>query len=78
MSSPPRAPDDRGLNAGEKREIRNDVLSLVPAVLVAFALRWVLISSVGWAPRRAMLVSIAAGIVLALVLQRALRDRAAP
>jgi hypothetical protein len=75
MPTPPPTRDDRGLNAGEKREIRQDVLTFVPAVLVAFVLRWVLVANAGWTSRRAMLVSIGVGIVLALLLQRALRGR---
>lgn len=76
--SAPRPPhdDDRSLNAGEKRELREAALTFLPAVAVAFVLRWTLVTSAGWTPRRALIASVALGIVLALLLQRALRRRA--
>jgi hypothetical protein len=70
---PPR--DDRALNAGEKRELREAVLTFAPAVLVAFVLRWALVTNAGWTPRRALVWSIGVGIVVALLLQRAVRRR---
>ena len=60
----------------ERRERRDAVLTFVPATLVAFLLRWALVTTAGWERRRAMLAAIAFGIVLALVLQRALARRA--
>jgi len=78
MSSLPPAHDDRGLNPQEKREVWDAVLTFAPAVAVALVLRWVLVANAGWAPRRALLASIGLGIVLALLLQRALRQREGP
>ena len=46
-----------------------------PAVLVAFVLDWALVARAGWPERRALLTSIGVGIVLALLLQRALARR---
>jgi hypothetical protein len=73
MSSPPSRHDDDRLNAGERREVREAVLTFVPTVLVAFVLRWALVRNAGWQPNRASAASIGVGIVLALLLQRALR-----
>ena len=72
MSSPS-GHDDNRLSAGERREMREAALSVVPAVLAAFVLRWALVTHAGWDPGRALIASIGAGIVLALLLQRALR-----
>ena len=74
MSGPPPAPGDNHLSPGEKREFRDAALAFGPAVLAAFVLRWALVTNAGWAPGRALLVSIGVGIVLALLLQRALRQ----
>ena len=63
--TPPENPD--------RRELRDALLTFGPAILAAFVLRWALVENVGWAPRRALLASIAVGIVLALTLQRAIR-----
>ena len=75
MSTPPPTHDDKGLSPGEKRELRDAVLTFVPASLVAFVLRWALVTNAGWTPRRALVTSIVVGIVLALLVQRALRRR---
>ena len=46
-----------------------------PAVLVAFVLDWALVARAGWPERQALLTSVGVGIVLALLLQRALARR---
>jgi hypothetical protein len=76
MPVPRPAPDDNRLSPGEKREFRDAALAFGPAVLAAFVLRWALVTNLGWAPGRALLVSIGVGIVLALLLQRALGRQA--
>jgi hypothetical protein len=75
MASPPPARDgrDRGLSAEERREVREMVLTFGPAVLVAFVLRWALVTNAGWDSRRASLAGIGVGIVLAVLVQRSLR-----
>jgi hypothetical protein len=62
-------PPDTPLDPSEKREIRDSLLTFLPAVLVAFVLRWTLVAKrrLAAAPR-ATLAAIAAGIVLALLL----------
>jgi hypothetical protein len=67
--------DDRELNAGERRELREAVLTFAPTILVAFVLRWALVTNAGWTSRRALVWSVGVGIVLALLLQRAVRRR---
>ena len=74
MPVPP-TDDDRRLAPEERQELREAALTFVPATLVAFVLRWALVTNVGWTSERALVVSIAVGIVLALLLQRALRRR---
>ena len=59
----------------ERGEIRDAVLTFAPAIVVAFVLRWSLVTNAGWAPRRATLAGIALGVVLALMVQRALARR---
>jgi hypothetical protein len=63
---PAQEPDDPS-EAGETRDL---LLTFVPAIVVAFAINMVLESN-GWSSRRALGVSIAVGIVLALILQQA-------
>jgi putative effector of murein hydrolase LrgA (UPF0299 family) len=62
--------EDQSEEAGEMREA---LLTFVPAIVVAIAVNWVLESHVGWMSRRAMITSIVVGIVLALILQRAVK-----
>ena len=64
---------DRGLSPDERRDVRESALTFVPAVLVAFVLRWALVTTAGWAARRATLAGIGVGIVLAVLVQRSLR-----
>ena len=71
-SSPPERPP------AERREWREALLTFGPAIAVAFALERALTAVWGWSPRRALWTSVAVGIVLALVLQRALRRRGRP
>lgn len=66
------------MTASEQREIRDALLTFVPATLVAFVLRWSLVTNAGWEPRRATIAAIAVGIVLAILLQRALARRGRP
>jgi hypothetical protein len=75
MPSTPPARDgrDRGLSADERREVRDTALTFGPAVLIAFVLRWALITNAGWTSRRASLAGIGVGIVLAVLVQRSLR-----
>ncbi len=54
----------------ESNEWREALATYVPAILVAFVLYWALTTQFGVDPRRALLASIGAGIVLAIVLQR--------
>lgn len=63
-------PDDPSEESGE---IREALLTFVPAVIVAFFVNWALLTYAGWDSRRALLTSIAVGIALALILQRAVR-----
>ena len=73
--TPPRDPSPP--TRGEKRELRDALLTFAPAIAVAFVFRWALVTNAGWAPRRALVAGIGVGIVLALLLQRALRNRGA-
>lgn len=63
-------PDD---SSEEKAEIREALLVFVPAVLVAVVVNWALETFAGYASRRALITSILVGIVLALILQRAVK-----
>jgi hypothetical protein len=65
---PPVVPSEEG-------EWRDTLLTFAPAILVAFVLNWALVTRVGWTSRRALVASIVVGIVLALLLQRALARR---
>jgi hypothetical protein len=56
-------------------EFRDALLTYAPAVLVAFVLNWTLTTQRGWATRQALVASVAVGIVLAVLLQRALARR---
>ena len=56
----------------EQGEIRDAALTFVPAIVLAFALNWTLTNLRGWPDNKALLASIALGIVTALVLQRAI------
>ncbi len=51
-------------------EVRETLLTYVPAILVAFILNWVFRSQFDMESRRAMLASIGVGIVIAIGLQR--------
>lgn len=66
---PPDHPSTDGL------ELRETLLTYVPAILVAFALNWMFRAQLGMESRRAMLASIGIGIVIAIVLQRVLHSR---
>ena len=55
----------------EETEVRDTLIVFVPAILVAFVVHWALMSYAGWESRRSLLTSIGIGIVLALILQRA-------
>ena len=59
----------------ESREVKDALLTYAPALLVAFVLNWTLTAQRGWASRQALVVSIVVGIVLAILLQRALARR---
>ena len=69
----PTSSPERGLSPDERREVREAVLTFVPAILIAFVLRWALVTNAGWAPRRATVAGIGVGIVLAVLVQRSLR-----
>ena len=56
----------------EQGEVRDAALTFLPAIVLAFALNWTLTQLRGWPDNRALLASIALGIVTALVLQRAI------
>jgi hypothetical protein len=58
--------------------MRDAALTFVPAILVAFVLRWSLVTNAGWATRRATITAVAVGVVLAILLQRAIARRARP
>ena len=72
MPPAPPPPSDR---PSEQHEGRDALLTFGPAVLIAFVLDWALVARAGWPERRALLTSIGIGIVLALLLQRALARR---
>ncbi len=55
--------------------MRDAVLTFVPAIVVAFVLNWALVAQRSWPSRRALVVSVVVGIVVALLLQRALARR---
>jgi hypothetical protein len=59
----------------EEGEWRDALLTFGPAVLVAFVLDWALTTRAGWPSRRALAASAVFGVVLALMLQRALARR---
>jgi hypothetical protein len=59
----------------QPHEGRDALLTYGPAVLVAFVLNWALTTQRGWESRRALFASAAVGIVLAVLLQRALARR---
>ena len=59
----------------ESRELREALATFLPAILVALVLNWALATQFGMEPRRALLASIGAGIVLALILQRVVHGR---
>lgn len=63
------------LRPDESHELRDAALTYLPAILVAFVLNWALTEQRGWASRQALAASIGVGIVLALLLQRALARR---
>ena len=56
----------------EAHEARDALLTFAPAVLAAFVLDWALRTRLAWEPRRALVTAAVFGIVLALVLQRAI------
>ena len=70
--SVPPPPPDRPPEEGENRDA---LLTFAPAILVAFVLNWTLTAQRGWPSRRALAVSVAVGIVVALLLQRAVARR---
>ena len=72
MQPAPPPPPDR---PPEQHERRDALLTFGPAVLVAFVLDWALVARAGWPERQALLTSVGVGIVLALLLQRALARR---
>ena len=78
MPSSPPEHESRGLDAAERRELRETALTFVPPILIAFVLRWALVTNAGWEPRRALLAGIGVGIVLAVLVQRSLRRRRVP
>ncbi|MDF1503069.1 hypothetical protein [Roseisolibacter sp. H3M3-2] len=55
-------------------ELRDALLTYAPAVLVAFVLDWTLTQR-GWESKQALAASAGVGIVLAILLQRALARR---
>jgi hypothetical protein len=59
----------------QPHEARDALLTYGPAVLVAFVLNWALATQRGWETRRALFTSVVVGIVLAILLQRALARR---
>ena len=65
---PPQLPPEQG-------EWRDTLLAFGPAILAAFVLDWALVTRAGWPPRRALVTSVGVGIVLAVLLQRALARR---
>ena len=71
IPSPP-PPPDRPPESGEARDA---LLTYAPAILVAFVLNWALTAQRGWPSRRALVASVVVGIVVALLLQRALARR---
>lgn len=72
VSTPPPPPPDR---PSETHEGRDALMTFAPAILVAFVLDWSLVTRAGWPSRRALVASVAFGIVLALVLQRVIARR---
>lgn len=59
----------------ESRELKDAALTYVPALVVAFVLNWTLVEQRGWESRQSLIVSVVVGIVLAILLQRALARR---
>lgn len=57
----------------ERAEWRDAALTFVPGIILAFVLNWVFESNLGWTSRRSILTSIAIGIALALIIQRAIK-----
>ncbi len=57
----------------ERPEWRDTLLTFGPAIVVAFVLEWSLNTIAGWPPRRALWTAVAVGIVIALLVQRAIR-----
>jgi predicted PurR-regulated permease PerM len=68
MATTPDDPD----RSPEQGEIRDALLTFVPAIVLAFVLNWALQEHAGFTSRRALATSIGVGIVLALMFQRAL------
>lgn len=71
VPTPPPPPD----RPSEEHEGRDALMTFAPAILVAFVLDWSLVTRAGWPSRRALVASVAFGIVLALVLQRVIARR---
>lgn len=59
----------------DPHELRDAALTYLPATLVAFTLHWLLTERRGWESRPALMAGVGVGIVLAILLQRALRRR---
>ncbi|MGZ8376418.1 MAG: hypothetical protein ACXWZS_03005 [Gemmatirosa sp.] len=72
MIPTPPPPPDRPPETGE---VRDALLTFVPAIVVAFVLNWTLVAQRGWPSRRALVASVVVGIVVALLLQRAVARR---
>ncbi|GLC24671.1 hypothetical protein [Roseisolibacter agri] len=72
MTPTPPPPPERPPESGETRDA---LLTFAPAILVAFVLNWTLTAQRGWPSRRALVVSVVVGIVVALLLQRAVARR---
>ncbi len=73
MSPTPPPPPERPPESGETRDA---LLTFAPAILVAFVLNWTLVAQRGWPSRRALVASVVVGIVVALLLQRAVARQA--
>jgi membrane-associated phospholipid phosphatase len=71
VPAPPPPPD----RPPEEGEWRDALLAFGPAILVAFVLDWALATRAGWPSRHALAASVAVGVALAVLLQRALARR---
>lgn len=61
----------------ERAEWRDAAITFLPAVIVGFVLNFVFEANLGWTSRRSLFTSVAIGIVLALIIQQAIKRKGA-